>query len=246
MKPCAIIRELTRFGSPTKAVSSTWFFKTGKGQYGYGDEFVGVTVSEQRKVAKKFADLGLVEIDKLLKSKIHEYRLTALFILVAQFREAIGRNDQDQYTKIIKFYLAHIKCINNWDLVDSSASYILGTYLQSGSNRNGDRNILYKLARSENLWERRIAIVTTLAFIRARKFEDTLKISKMLMSDKHDLIHKAVGWMLREVGKMSKETLMTFLNENASRMPRTTLRYSIERFGKADRKKYLSIKSIKS
>ena len=196
------------------------FFKTGKGEYGEGDKFIGVTVPNSRKVAKKFADLSLSEAAKLLASGIHEERLIALLIIVGQFQKA----DEKGREKIYNFYLKNTKHINNWDLVDLSAGKIVGEYL---AKKN--KTILYKLAGSKSLWERRIAIISTGNFIGKGMFEDTLKISAILLTDKHDLIHKAVGWMLREVGKRSEKNLLGFLKRNYKQMPRTSLRYAIER-----------------
>ncbi|NIT03658.1 DNA alkylation repair protein [Candidatus Saccharibacteria bacterium] len=227
----SVIKELKRLGNPKKAKASAWFFKTGKGQYGEGDVFAGVTVPEQRKVAKQFKELPLKEIAKLLENKIHECRLTALFILVGKYNKADGKEKE----RLAKFYLSHLQYVNNWDLVDSSASYILGDYLQ-----DKDKSILYKLARSANLWERRVAIIATAAFIKEGRYRDTLKIAKNLLKDEHDLIHKAVGWMLREVGNKSRSTEEKFLDKHASSMPRTMLRYAIEKFPKEKRAEYLS------
>ncbi len=227
-------RALTKLGSKQKAASSAWFFKTGKGQYGYGDIFVGVTVPKERKLAKEYAALSKTEIAKLLKSRVHECRLTALLILVDQFKTGT----EAERERVVKFYLANTAHINNWDLVDTSASNILGTHLLKQN-----RNILYVLAKSKNIWERRIAIVATLAFIKAGDFRDTLLISEMLLSDTHDLMHKAVGWMLREVGKQSRPTLLGFLKTHASHMPRTALRYSIEHFSPPERKKFMTMKA---
>ncbi len=222
----AIEKALKKHGTKTKARSSSWFFKTGKGQYGYGDVFIGVTVPEQRKVAKHFKDLPLPEIKKLLLSKYHECRLTALIILVAQF----NAGDEKTREKIAKFYLVNAKRVNNWDLVDSSAPYILGQYLL-----HKDRSVLYKLVKSKNLWERRIAILATFWFIREGDFKDALAIGETLLSDTEDLMHKATGWMLREVGKRSRPTLVRFLNAHKATMPRTALRYAIEHFPKNER-----------
>lgn len=224
--------ELKVHGSNRRAESSAWFFKTGKGQYGYGDVFFGVTVPEQRAVAKRYLNLPLSEIQKLLNDKVHECRLTGLFILVDQYKKSDSKGKE----RIYKFYLKNSKKINNWDLVDSSAPYITGDYLLSKK-----RDILYKLAKSSNLWEKRISIISTLAFINKSQFVDTLEISKVLLKDKHDLIHKAVGWMLREVGKKSEKSLRSFLEKNIKIMPRTTLRYAIEKYSEAKRKKYLSM-----
>ncbi|MFA5997031.1 MAG: DNA alkylation repair protein [Candidatus Paceibacterota bacterium] len=223
---------LKKLGSKKKAKASAWFFKTGKGQYGHGDVFIGVTVPEQRNIAKKYFDIPFLEVTKLLESKYHECRLTALLILVHQYK--IG--NEKTRDKIAKFYLKHTKYINNWDLVDLSAIYILGDYLF-----DKDRAVLYKLVKSKNIWERRIAIITTHGFIRKREYADTLKLAEILLSDTHDLIHKATGWMLREVGKrVSRPALILFLNTHIERMPRTTLRYAIEHFPELERKAFLA------
>jgi len=226
--------ELRGLGTPTKAKASAWFFKTGEGHYGHGDIFYGVSVPEQRRVAKKYKDLAFTEIRKLLASPIHECRLTALLILVGQYQHA----DRQERGRIAKFYLAGTKRVNNWDLVDSSASYILGAELV-----DKNRRILYKLARSKKLWERRIAIVSTHAFIRHDDLGDTFRVAEILMRDTHDLIHKATGWMLREAGKRDTRALELFLQKNARHMPRTMLRYAIEKFPEQKRKAYLSIPS---
>ena len=228
-----VVRALEKLSSLEKAKTSAWFFKTGKGEYGHGDVFYGITVPEQRTVAKKFCNLPLSEIEILLKNNVHECRLTALIILVEAYKKANGGDRSG----IARFYSAHTAYINNWDLVDISAPYILGTHLRS---RN--RAILYSFARSKNVWKRRIAIVATFAFIRANQFTDTLAIAEILMNDTHDLIHKAVGWMLREVGKRSIETERGFLEEYAPHLPRTTLRYAIERFPEAERQYFLKKK----
>ena len=207
-----------------------WFFKTGKGQYGEGDKFIGITVPAQRKIAVRYRKLPLAEIARLLESRIHEHRFTALEILVLQYEagEAAARQ------AIFDFYLEHTARINNWDLVDTSAPYIVGEHLASRP-----RKILYRLAKSSNLWERRIAVVATLMFIRAGDLEDTFAIARLLLGDGHDLIQKAIGWMLRETGKRSKQALLDFLQTNYSRMPRTSLRYAIERFPQAERNRIL-------
>jgi 3-methyladenine DNA glycosylase AlkD len=223
-------KELGKLAHPDKAKTSAWFFKTGKGQYGYGDKFLGITVPEQRKVAKQFGSLELNEIKKLLESKIHEHRFTALEILVAKYEVA----GEEEKAKIYKFYLQNTKSINNWDLVDTSARYIAGDYLL-----NKPKNILYKLVKSENLWERRVAIVCTHEFISHGKLEDTFRIASLLMKDDHDLIHKATGWMLREAGKKDEQALKKFLKGTYKTMPRTMLRYAIEKFPASIRKKYL-------
>lgn len=230
MNASEVKKELRKLGSPAKAKSSAWFFKTGKGEYGYGDKFLGVTVPEQRKVAKKFKSLELVEIKKLLQSKFHEHRFTALEILVMKYESGHGKEKEQIY----KFYFRNTQYINNWDLVDTSARYIVGEYLLGKS-----KAVLYKLVKSKNLWERRIAIIATHHFISQGQFTDTFKISEILMSDAHDLIHKAVGWMLREVGKKDVKALEWFLKRHYKTMPRTMLRYAIERFAPSVRKKYL-------
>lgn len=232
----AVINELKKLGTPERAKGSAWYFKTGKGQYGYGDVFVGVTVPEQRKVAKKYSDISEDEILKLLKNKIHESRFTALLILVSQYEKAEKEKNEKQMKNVSKFYLANTKYINNWDLVDTSASYILGKYLLKK-----ERKILYKLAKSKNLWEKRISVVATFAFIRENQLEDSLELAEIHLVDTHDLMHKAVGWMLREVGKKSEKTLDKFLTKHIKSIPRTTLRYAIERFPLPKRKMYLTL-----
>jgi len=229
----AVAAELNALGSPAKAKASAWFFKTAAGQYGHGDVFVGVTVPELRRLAKIYAALAPAELSKLLGSKLHECRLTALLILVRQYE----RGDEAARERIARFYLARRKAVNNWDLVDSSAPYILGRHLLTR-----DRAILSSLARSRDLWERRIAIVATLAFIREGDFADTLAIAERLLDDPHDLIHKATGWMLREVGKKDQAALERFLAAHAARMPRTMLRYAIERFPERKRKAYMAMR----
>lgn len=224
-------RDLRNAATPEKAKASAWFFKKSERQYGYGDKFLGVTVPQQRAIAKKYRDLWLEEIEKLMKSEHHEERLVALFILVLQFERG---NDKEK-DRIYRFYLANTKCINNWDLVDSSAHKIVGQYLL-----DKDRSILYKLAKSDDLWERRIAIISTTAFINNKEFKETFKIADVLLYDRHDLIQKAVGWMIREVGKrVSKSELEAFLLPRYKKMPRTMLRYTIEHFPPNVRKAYL-------
>jgi 3-methyladenine DNA glycosylase AlkD len=225
-----LIEDLQKLGSPEKAEILQRFFKTGKGQYGEGDIFLGIMVPEQRKLARKYSDLSLPKIQELLKSKIHEHRLVGLIILNEKYKKSDERNRAN----IFNFYLKNTKKINNWDLVDLSAPNIVGDFLSDKKKK-----ILYDLASSENLWEKRISIIATSSFIRKSEFEDALRISRILMGDSHDLIHKAVGWMLREIGKKDLETLERFLREHYKSMPRTMLRYSIERFPEDKRKKYL-------
>ena len=225
-----IQKDLKKLANPEKAKILQGFFKTGKGQYGEDDIFLGIVVPEQRKVAKKYSNLNLGEIKKLLSSKIHEHRLVSLFILANQYQKA----DKQTKKKIFNFYLKNAKNINNWDLVDLSAPNIVGDYLL-----NKDKSILYKLAKSKNIWEKRIAIMATFSFIRNNGFDATLKISEILLEDEHDLIHKAVGWMLRELGKRNQAIEEKFLKKYYKKMPRTMLRYAIERFSENKRKPYL-------
>ena len=223
-----IEKELNKLADPKRAIIYSNFFKTGKGQYGEGDVFLGITVPEQRKLAKKYLDLELNEIKKLLSSKIHEYRLTALIILVEKYKKS--QNKKELYN----FYLKNTKYINNWDLVDVTSHLVIGHYLH-----DKDKNILYKLAKSKNLWERRIAIISTFYFIRKNDFKTTLEISEILIKDKHDLIHKAVGWMLREIGKKDQKLEEEFLKKHYQIMPRTMLRYAIEKFDNNKKKLYM-------
>jgi 3-methyladenine DNA glycosylase AlkD len=225
-----IKEDLLKLQNPGKAKLLAGFFKTGKGQYGEGDIFLGINVPEQRRIAKRYSGASLNDIQKLLSSQVHEHRLTALLILIAKYQ----KGDAGLKERIFDFYLKNRRHINNWDLVDISSGHIAGDYLL-----DKDKAILYKLAASNKLWERRIAIMSTFRFIREDQFEDTLKISKMLLNDEHDLIHKAVGWMLREVGKRDKEIEERFLRKYYKKMPRTMLRYAIERFGEEERRFYL-------
>ena len=224
--------ELRQRGTRARAVTCARFFKTGPGQYGAGDVFVGVTVPEARRVARVYRDLSLGEVEKLLKSEVHECRFVGLVIVSEQYKRA----ESARRGALVKFYLKHAKRVNNWDLVDTSAPRILGDYLL-----DHDRAILYKLAQSKNLWERRIAVVATLAFIMKGESADTLRVAELLLDDPHDLIHKATGWMLREVGKRaSQAALIAFLREHKARMPRTMLRYAIEHFPPEIRRSYLA------
>lgn len=225
-------RELQLKASPKKAKLLQGFFKTGKGDYGEGDKFLGINVPIQRKIALKY-DLNLEEIKNLLDSKIHDHRMVALFILIKKYQKS-GSVEKKQ---IFNFYLRNTRNINNWDLVDLSSHKIVGKFLF-----NKDKKILYRLAKSKNLWEKRIAIISTFEFIRNNQFDDSLKIAEILLNDKHDLIHKAVGWMLREIGKKSLQAEEKFLKKYASKMPRTMLRYAIEKFSEKKRQKYLKMK----
>ncbi len=219
--------------NPQKALVLQSFFKTGKGQYAEGDIFYGLTVPESRILAKQFQDIVFEEIPELLYSKIHEERLIALFLLVEKFQ----KGDEKQKKKVVDFYLASTAWINNWDLVDTSAYKILGEYLL-----DKDTKILTRLAKSQDLWEKRIGIVSTFAFIRKGHLDETFRLAKILMHDSHDLIHKAVGWMLREAGKRDRIPLEVFLEEYASRMPRTMLRYAIEKMSVSERNYFLKKK----
>lgn len=222
-------REIRRLADPKKAKTLQWFFKTGPGDYGEGDVFVGVKVPELRRLAKKH-DLSVSETRQLLKSKIHEERLLALLILVRVYLQS----DAVAKKKIYEIYLRNTRYINNWDLVDGSAHFIVGDYLMTRS-----RSPLYRLAKSSDLWERRIAILSTYHFIKRNDYDDTLKVARMLLEDEQDLIHKAVGWMLREVGNRDRPTEERFLKELYKRMPRTMLRYAIEKFPETKRQQYL-------
>ncbi len=226
---------LRKVADPRRAKSSATFFKTGPGQYGEGDIFLGIRVPDQRKIARQFRDLPLPEIGKLLESKYHEDRLTGLMILVVQYQTGAAR----ERGRVYRFYLQNRRRVNNWDLVDSSARYILGEHLAGEHLRDKSRKALYKLVRSRNLWERRIAMVATHAWIAKGDTEDAYKIAQQLLGDKEDLMHKAVGWMLREAGRHSRETLLAFLEANYARVPRTALRYAIEHLPAAQRKQIL-------
>lgn len=231
-------RDLQAKANKEKAAFFPRFFKAGKGEYAEGDVFIGVTVPDIRAVAKAYRDLPFSDIEILLADKIHERRYVALEILVMQFE----RGDTKQRAAVTKFYLSHLGGVNNWDLVDTSAPYILGEWLLE----TGDDTLLDTLAASSNLWEQRIAIVATYAFIRAAgihesRLQPTFRIAKTLLHHKHDLIHKAVGWMLREAGKKDRPALEKFLTKHASTMPRTALRYAIEKFEPATRARYMAM-----
>lgn len=231
MKVADVQTKLRKIADPAIAEHSQRFFKTEAGEYGEGDQFLGIRVPNIRKIAKTFKKLSLTETEKLLHSEYHEERLCALIILVNRFQKA----DPEDRKQICELYLSNTAYINNWDLVDTSAYKIVGPYLE-GKNRD----VLYDLAKSESVWERRIAIISTLHFIKNNDFEDTLAIAEKLLDDDHDLIHKATGWMLREVGKRDQEKEETFLEKHAVHMPRTMLRYAIEHFSDAKREYYYS------
>lgn len=225
-----ILQTLEHLSDPDIAEHSGRFFKTAKGEYGEGDQFLGIRVPVLRQQVKRFWSSSLEEIEMLLHSPWHEARLMALLLLVEKYK----KGDAVEKAAIYAMYLRNTKYINNWDLVDSSAPYIVGMQLFGQ-----EPSVLYALAGSENLWERRIAIMATFYFIRNNRFETALKISDTLLDDSHDLIHKAVGWMLREIGKRDEKRLHTFLKPRYRNMPRTMLRYAIEKFAQSDRKKYL-------
>ncbi len=226
----AIKLRLRRHASRKKAAVTQRFFKTGPGEYGEGDIFIGVTMPDLREIAKDFSDVADRTVTRLLKSKIHEERQLALLIFVYQFEDG----DSKTRKKIYDVYMNNTRHINNWDLVDISAHKIVGAWLKDRS-----RQPLYKFAKSTSLWERRIAIISTFSFIRKNDFSDTLKISEALIADEHDLIHKAVGWMLRELGKRDLAVEEKFLKKHYKNMPRTMLRYAIEKFPETRRKSYL-------
>ncbi len=222
-----ILNELLSISNPEKARFLQGFFKTGKGQYAEGDIFLGIVVPQVRDIVKNNKGISLPEIQILLDSKYHEARLSALLFLAQQFKKA----KEEERKKIFDFYLKNARKANNWDLVDVTCRDVIGTFLLDKE----DRNILYQLAESNNLWEQRIAIVSTWMFIKHKQYDDTLAISEKLLNHKHDLMHKAVGWMLREVGKKDKETLVEFLEIHYKNMPRTALRYAIEHFSPEER-----------
>jgi 3-methyladenine DNA glycosylase AlkD len=224
-------RDIRALGSPERAKHSLRFFRTGPGEYGEGDKFFGLSVPEMRAIAKQHRDLAHEEVLELLQSPWHEDRLVALLLLVDGYK----RGDDNQRQRIHRAYLANTRRINNWDLVDMSAGQVVGGHLDAA-----EISLLEKLARSKDLWERRIAIVATFHFIKERQLTPTLRIAGMLLHDTHDLIHKAVGWMLREVGKKDRAVLDAFLAKHYREMPRTMLRYAIERHPEPTRKRYLA------
>lgn len=225
-----IQRALRKRGDPERAKNALWFFKTGKGDYGEGDTFIGVTMPLVREVARTFRALPRTQLRSLLKSPVHEDRMCALVILTEQFQRA----SEKERNAIYHFYLRSTAHINNWDLVDVSCHKIVGSYLV-----DKERSILRKLAQSPVLWERRIAIVSTLAFVARNDLDDTFSLAAMLLHDTYDLIHKAVGWALREAGKKDEKRLKDFLDTHAHTMPRTALRYAIERLPSKERLSYL-------
>ena len=235
MSAARVIKAIQDEASPTQARHLQRFFKTSKGEYGYGDVFLGVTVPQTRKIANEYKDLPLPQIDKLMASKFHEVRFCGLVILTLQFKSS---SESIVHKKIFDFYLKQVKAerVNNWDLVDVSAP-IIGQYLIGSASSN---QLLLKLASSKSLWQRRVAIVFTFAFIREGIPQPTLLVAQVLLRDEQDLIHKATGWMLREMGKRNPIELRKFLERHVSVMPRTMLRYAIEKFSSTERKRWLA------
>jgi 3-methyladenine DNA glycosylase AlkD len=225
-----LIKELQDARDPKQAEGLQRFFKTGIGEYGEGDKFLGIKVPIQRQIAKKYTGLNLINIQKLLDSKVHEHRLVGLLILIDKFK----KSSESERGDIFNFYLKNSKNINNWDLVDLTAHHIVGGFLE---DKKKDK--LYELAQSKILWEKRIAIISTFAYIKKSEFKDSLRIAEILINDTHDLIHKAVGWMLREIGNRDIKIEEEFLKRYYKNMPRTMLRYAIEKFPEEIRKKYL-------
>jgi len=232
-----VIKELKALAKPNKARDLQRFFKTGPGEYAEGDVFLGVVVPQNRRIAKKYSDLSLSEIKKLIDSDFHEVRFCGLLILVGQFEHAKTRTLQKRY---FDFYLRQLKAgqINNWDLIDVTGVR-MGRYLV---DEKSALQTLKKLARSKNLWQRRMSVIFTFAFQRVGDPYPTLTMADLLLKDEHDLIHKAVGWALREMGKKDGPLLRNYLKVNAHKMPRTMLRYSIEKFSPSERKRWLSYK----
>ena len=245
LKAQNVLKEIKAKSDPKRAETYRWFFKTEKGEYGEGDVFAGITVPVCRQIAKAHQSIPLAEVSKLLKNKIHEARLVALVILTTKYNKALPKDKKE----MVDFYLNHTKHINNWDLVDISAHKILGDWLL---DKKSERKILLKLANSGDLWEERISVVATFMFIRDSDFDWSLRLAEKFLKHKHDpattpvggasLIHKVTGWMLREVGKKDVKVLKNFLDKHAEQMPRTMLRYAIEKFPEIERKKYLKKK----
>lgn len=228
----AIKNDLKKHANIEKAKFLQNFFQTLPGKYGESDKFIGVTVPNQKLAARKyFKIISLIDVEKLLNETIHEYRLTAIFILVIKYEKS---STEEEKKSIVDLYIKNISQVNNWDLVDSSAHKILGPHLISNK-----KDLLYKFAKSSNIWKQRIAIIATFYFIRNNRYDDTLNIAKILLNHKHDLIHKAVGWMLREIGNRDFEVEFDFLKKYYTQMPRTMLRYAIEKFDEGLRKKFL-------
>ena len=231
-KLCELRRQLRRFASARDAQFLQGFFKTGPGEYGAGDHFIGVRVPAVRRLVREFRGLALADACKLLHSPIHEERLLALLMLVDDY----DRGTESDRAAIFQLYLHNTAHINNWDLVDGSAPGIVGRHLEERP-----RKILFELARSPDIWKRRIAVLAAFRFIRRKEFAEILRLAEMLLQDRHDLIHKAVGWMLREAGKRDVAILRGFLEKHAARMPRTMLRYAIEKLPAAERRRWLAV-----
>jgi 3-methyladenine DNA glycosylase AlkD len=231
MTGAALRRELKAVATPERAVGAARYFKTGPGEYGEGDVFLGVTVPDLRRIVRRYKALSLDEVEKLLAAKEHEVRSAALLVLVAQYEAG----DAAARRQILDLYLRNTQYINNWDLVDCSCREIVGAHLLTGS-----RKLLTKLAKSKSLGERRIAMISTMTLVRQGDLDDALRIAELLLDDRHDLIHKAVGWVLREVGDADRPALLAFLKKHYVRVPRTALRYAIEHFPTEERKKILA------
>ncbi len=233
MSATKIKQALKQHAQPEKVPIYMNFFKTGKGQYGEGDKFLGITMPHIRSIAKQYKDVDFDVIQKFLDSQYHEHRMCGLVILVYKFEST---KDETLKTKIYNFYVKNLRAVNNWDLVDVTTPNIVGQYLYDHPEK---KDILYKYANSNNLWEKRISILATFRFIKYNDFADTLKIATILLHDDHDLIHKAVGWMLREMGKRNEVKLCRFLDKHHQTMPRTMLRYALERLTPEQKKYYM-------
>ncbi len=236
MKATNVINELKKYASEKRKNSNEWFFKTGKGEYGEGDRFIGVSMPDIRKAIKEFKKLPFPEIEKLLVSPIHEVRMSGVLILTNNAKRAFKKKDIDEHKKIADFYLKNKRGINNWDLVDVSCHYVIGDAIV---NNIYDLKLLDDLASSDTLWDRRIAMVSTISFIRNGDVFPTVILAKKLLDNKEDLMHKAVGWMLREAWKREPAIIEDFLLENYHDIPRTALRYAIERMEETKRKEFL-------
>ena len=230
-------QEMIQFAKPESANGKKKFFKAVPGGYGEGDEFIAVSNSDIRRLAKLHIDLDFSEIELLLSSRVHEFRQAGLFVLVFQFERAQKKRFYDSCVQktVYEFYLAHLDAVNNWDLVDLTAHFIIGAFLLDKK----DRSVIYQLADTKKMWRERVAIISTFAFIRNMDFNDTLNLAEKFISHKHDLIHKAVGWMLRETGNRDRLVEESFLKEHYKKMPRTMLRYAIEKFPEELRQQYL-------
>lgn len=236
MDAAAVKKALQQYASAEDAVFLQGFFKTGPGQYGEGDVFIGVRVPKTRAVCKQFSALPLPEVQKLLDDEVHEYRLAALIIMTLQYPKADARRQN----QLFEMYVSNVRSgrINNWDLVDTSAEFIVGPYLYGRP-----KDLLYELAKSSDVWQRRVSVLSTFAYIKKGEPEITLELAEILLHDQHDLLQKAVGWMLREIGKRIDENLLTaFLEHHAHEMPRTMLRYAIERLSPEQRAYYMKLK----